>query len=176
MKLQTLLTGLRESWLMVIVAGVIVGSPLTARAAFSDADLNEGAGCIGTWHSPKGDVTDLMQLNFDGLGGVTGRVHFLFSGEDCLASVGRGSGYSINTDGSGSLVLNLSFSGWDADKDFYCAKLNYGKYSSQKIDVVLERAGHVFDMAAQDDFFDAPLDLGDTRYSFTGSCTGQGQF
>ena len=45
-----------------------------------------------------------------------------------------------------------------------------------KIDIVLKRAGHVFDMAAQDDFFSAPLDLGDTRYSFTGRCTGQGQF
>jgi hypothetical protein len=179
MKLQMLLVGLRELWLTVIVAGVIVASPFTARAAFSDADLNEGAGCIGTWHPSSGkigDVTDLMQLTFDGLGGVTGRVHFLMSGEDCLATIGSGSGYSINADGSGSLTLNLSFSGLDKDKDFNCAGLNSSKYSLQKIDIVLERAGHVFDMAAQDDFFNAPFDLGDTQYSFTGTCMGQGSF
>jgi len=179
MKLDLLLIGLRELCLTVIVASAIVASSLTARAAFSDADLNEGAGCIGTWHHTSGkigDVTDLMQLNFDGLGGVTGRVHFLMSGEDCLASIGRGSGYSINADGTGSLILNLSFSGFDTDKDFNCAKLNFGKFSSQKIDIVLERAGHVFDMAAQDDFFNARFDRGDTPYSFSGACTGQGQF
>jgi hypothetical protein len=174
-----LLIGLRELWLTVIVAGTIVASPLIAQAAFSNADLNEGAGCIGTWHPRSGrigDLTDLMQLTFDGLGGVTGRVHFLMSGEDCLAKVGSGSGYSINADGSGSLILNLSFSGLDIDKDFNCARLNSSKYSLQRIDIVLERAGHVVDMAAQDDFFSAPFDLGDTPYSFTGTCTGQGSF
>jgi hypothetical protein len=179
MKLHMLPIGLRELRLLVIVAGIIVACSFTAQAGFSDADLNEGAGCIATLHPASGkigDLTDLMQLTFDGLGGVTGRVHFLMSGEDCLATIGSGSGYSINADGSGSLVLNLSFSGLDSDKDFNCARLNSSKYSSQKIDIVLERAGHVFDMAAQDDFFNAPFDLGDTRYSFSGTCTGQGSF
>lgn len=177
MKLLMLLIDPRELWLTVIIASAIVATPFTARATtFSDADLNEGAGCVGTWHGPSGDVTDLMQLNFDGSGGVTGRMHFLVSGEDCLTSIGRGSGYSIKADGSGSLILNLSFSGFDTDKDFNCARLNFSKFSTQKIDIVLERAGHVFDMAAQDDFFNTPFDLGDTPYSFTGTCTGQGQF
>jgi len=54
--------------------------------------------------------------------------------------------------------------------------LNSSKYSLQKIDIVIERAGHVFDMAAQDDFFKAPFDRGDTKYSFIGTCTGQGSF
>jgi len=117
---------MRELGLTLIVVSAILASAFTAHAAFSDADLNEGAGCIGTWHPTTGkvgDITDLMQLTFDGLGGVTGRVHFLMSGEDCLASIGSGSGYSINSDGSGSLILNLSFSGLDTDKGLQLRKV-----------------------------------------------------
>ena len=178
MNLRMLLIGPRQLWFTMIVASVIVASPYTARA-FSDADLTGGFGCIGRWHGTGGkigDVTDLMQLNFDGKGGVTGSVHFLTSGEDCLASIGRGSGYSVDGDGLGSLALNLSFSGLDADNDFNCAKLNSSKFSSQKIDFVLERVAHVFDMAAQDDFFSAPSDRGYTPYTLTGSCMGQVSF
>jgi len=36
----------------------------------------------------------------------------------------------------------------------------------QEIDFVLERQADVFDMAAQDDFFNARSDRGDTPYSF----------
>ena len=179
MNLRMLQIGPRELWFTMVVASAIVASPHIAQATFSDADLNEGAGCIGTWHGMGGkirDITDLMQLNFDGKGGVTGRLHFLISGEDCLASVGSGSAYSVNADGSGSLTLNLSFSGLDTNNDFNCAKLNSSKFSSQTIDFVLERAGHVFDMAAQDDFSSALSDRGDTPFTLTGSCTGQGQF
>jgi len=174
-----LTTGLRELWLTVIVASAIVASPFTARA-FSDADLAGGLGCIGTWRSVTSgkirNITDLMQLDFDGAGGVTGSVHFLISGEDCLASIGPGSGYSVSSSGLGSLILNLSFSGFDTDNDFNCAKLSSSKFSTQKMDIVLERAGEVFDFASQDDFFSARSDSGDTPGSFTGSCTGQGQF
>jgi hypothetical protein len=92
------------------------------------------------------------------------------SGEDCLASLGPGSGYAVNGDGTGLLTLHLAFSGST------CAKLSSSRIGKQNFDFVLERAAKVFDFAARDDFFRALLDSGDTQGSFTGSCTGQGQF
>ena len=149
-------------WLLAIVASLIVASPFTARA-FSNADLKGGFGCIGTLHGLRGDFTELMQLNFNGAAGVTGSVHVLMSGADCLASVGSSSGYSTNKDGTGSLRLKLLFSGPQ------CTKLP-SKFATQTVVFVLERASMVFDFGAQDDFF-SPM-----WSSFTGSCTGQGQF
>jgi hypothetical protein len=180
MKLPTLLIGPRTLWLAVVVAGAIVASPLAARA-FSDADFTGGFGCIGTWRSVRGgklrEFTDLMQLNSDGAGGLTGSVHILSSGEDCLASVGSGSGYSVSSSGLGSFTLILSFSGSDTDNDFNCAKLNSSKFTTQKFDFVLERQGHVWDVAAQDDFLSAPSDRRrDTPSSFTGYCNAQISF
>ena len=149
-------------WLMPIIASVVVASPFTAQA-FSDADLKGGFGCIGTLHGTRGDVTELMQLNFNGAAGVTGNVHVLMSGEDCLASVGSSSKYSTNKDGTGLLTLKLSFSGSE------CTRLSR-KFGTQNLIFVLERAAMVFDFAAQDDSF------GVGWGSFTGACTGQGQF
>src|SRR5262245_1738882 len=106
MNLRKLLVRPRALWLVSIVASMAVASPFTARA-FSDADLKGGFGCIGTLHGALGDVTELMQLNFNGSTRVTGSVHVLTSGKDCLASVGSSSGYSTNKDGTGSLILNL---------------------------------------------------------------------
>ncbi len=178
MNLCRQLFGSRKLWFAVIIASTIMASPHSARA-FTDADLNEAAGCIARWHSTSGkirDITDVMQLTFDGQGGVTGRLHFLISGEDCLATVGNGSGYTVNADGSGTLTLSFSFSGSDTDNDFNCASLNASNVGTQKMTFVLERAGHVFDMAAQDDFFSASSDGGDTPFTLTGSCQGQGKF
>jgi len=177
MNVRMLPIGTRQLWFTVIVASVIVASPFSAGAmTFSDASLTGGFGCNGTWHDTNGDVTDMMQLNFDGKGGVTGSVHFLTSGEDCLTSIGSGSGYSVDADGLGALTLNLLFSGPDTDNDFKCAKLKSRTFTVQKLDFVLERQAHVFDMAAQDDFFNAPRDRGDTVRSFTGACSAQISF
>ena len=166
MKLRELL--LRRLWLMPVVASVIVASPFTAQA-FSNADLKGGFGCLGTLHGTLGDVTELMQLNFNGAARVTGSVHVLVSGEDCLASVGSSSGYSTNKDGTGALTLNLSFTGSD------CTQLS-SKFGTQEVDFVLERASMVFDFAGQDDSFSTRSGRRSTWSSFTGSCTGQGQF
>jgi hypothetical protein len=153
---------------MPVVASVIVASPSPARA-FSDADLTGGFGCIGKSHGTLGDFTELMQLNFNGAGRVTGSVRVLTLGQDCLASVGPNSGYSTNKPGTGSLTLSLSFSG------SHCTSPST-KLGTQKLNFVLERAAMVFDFAAQDDFLSALWGPRDTRGSFTGSCTGQGQF
>src|SRR5215469_8905198 len=170
--------GRRKLWFMVVAASVFVANPLAAQPpSFSDASLTGGFGCNGTWHDPSGDITELMQLEFDSKGGLNGgSVHFLISGEDCLASIGNGSGYSVDVDGLGSLTLNLLFSGPDTDNDFNCAKLKSRTFTLQKLDFVLERQADVFDMAAQDDFFNAPKDRGDTVYSFRGTCTAQISF
>jgi len=163
---------------MVVAASVSVANPLAAQPpSFSDASPTGGFGCNGTWHGPSGDITELMQLEFDSKGGLNGgSVHFLISGEDCLASIGNGSGYSVDVDGLGSLTLNLLFSGPDTDNDFNCAKLKSRTFTLQKLDFVLERQADVFDMAAQDDFFNAPKDRGDTVYSLRGTCTAQISF
>ena len=153
---------------MPVVASVFVASPFPARA-FSDADLTGGFGCIGKTHSTLGDFAELMQLNFNGAGHVTGSVHVLALGQDCLASVGPSSGYSTNKSGTGSLTLNLAFSG------SRCTSSST-KLGTQKLVFVLERAAMVFDFAAQDDFFSALWGRRDPGGSFTGSCTGQGQF
>ena len=167
----------RNLWFMVVVASVFLANPLAAQPpSFSDASLTGGFGCNGTWHGPSGDVTDLMQLNFDTKGGVTGSVHFLSSGEDCLASIDYGSGYSVDADGLGTLTLSLLFSGRDTDNDFNCATLNFSNFTLQEIDFVLERQADVFDMAAQDEFFRARSDRGDTPFTFTGTCTAQISF
>jgi len=178
MELRMLPIGRRELWFMVVVASVFVANPLAAQPpSFSDASLTGGFGCNGTWHGPSGDITELMQLEFDGKGGLNGgSVHFLISGEDCLASIGDGSGYSVDKDGLGTLTLNILFSGRDTDKDFNCATLNFSNLTLQEIDFVLERQADVFDMAAQDDFFNARSDRGDTPSSFTGTCTAQISF
>ena len=178
MELRMLPIGRRELWFMVVVASVFVANPLAAQPpSFSDASLTGGFGCNGTWHGPSGDITELMQLEFDGKGGLNGgSVHFLISGEDCLASIGDGSGYSVDEDGLGTLTLNILFSGRDTDKDFNCATLNFSNLTLQEIDFVLERQADVFDMAAQDDFFNARSDRGDTPSSFTGTCTAQISF
>jgi len=110
-----------------------------------------------------------MQLNFDGAAGVTGSVHVLTSGLDCLASVAAGSGYATNNDGTGLLTLKLSFSGSD------CSKLSK-KVGTQKVDYVLERAAMVFDFAGQNNFSGPLSNLRGSWSSFTGACTGQGQF
>jgi hypothetical protein len=175
--LRMLPIGRRALWFVVAAASVFVASPLAAQPpSFSDASLTGGFGCNGTWRGPSGDITELMQLNFDSIGGVAGSVHFLFSGEDCLASIDDGSGYSVDADGLGTLTLNILFSGRDTDKDFNCATLNFSSFTLQKVDFVLERQADVFDMAAQDDFFSARSDRGDTPYSFTGACTAQISF
>jgi hypothetical protein len=163
---------------MVVVASVFAANPLAAQPpSFSDASLTGGFGCNGTWHGPSGDITELMQLKFDGKGGLNGgSVHFLISGEDCLASIGDRSRYSVDKDGLGTLTLNILFSGRDTDKDFNCATLNSSNLTLQEIDFVLERQADLFDMAAQDDFFSARPDRGDTPYSFTGTCTAQISF
>jgi len=177
MNILMLLIKPRVLWSAVIVASVIATSPFSARAmTFSDASLTGGYGCNGTWHGPNGDITDLMQLNFDGKGGATGSVHFLFAGEDCLASVGGISQYSVDQDGLGTLTLILLFSGRDTDNDFNCSMLNFSNFTVQQIDFVLERKADVFDMAAQDDFFDSRSDGGDTNHSFTGTCSAQISF
>lgn len=177
MTIRMPLIGPRNLWFMVVVASVLFAYPLAAQSPpFSDASLRGGYGCNGTWHGRSGDVTDLMQLNFDAKGGVTGSVHFLSSREDCLASIDDGSGYSVDADGLGTLTLSLSFSGGDTDNDFNCATLNFSNFTLQEIDFVLERQANVFDMAAQDDFFHARSDRGDTPYSFTGTCTAQISF
>jgi hypothetical protein len=170
--------GRRELWFMVVVASVFVANPLAAQPpSFSDASLTGGFGCNGTWHGPSGDITELMQLKFDGKGGLNGgSVHFLISGEDCLASIGDGSGYSVDEDGLGRLTFSILFSGRDTDNDFNCATLNFSNFTLQQIDFVLERQADVFDMAAQDDFFNAWSDRGDTPYSFRGTCTAQISF
>ncbi len=177
MNVSMLLIRPRALWFAVIVGSMVATSPFSARAmAFSDASLTGGYGCSGTWHGPNGDITDLMQVNFDGKGGVTGSVHFLFAGEDCLASVGGISQYSVDQDGLGTETLILLFSGRDTDNDFNCATLNFSNFTVQQIDFVLERQADVFDMAAQDDFFHSRSDRGDTNYSFTGTCTAQISF
>jgi hypothetical protein len=153
---------------MPVVASVVVASPFTAQA-FSNADLKGAFGCVGTLHGSLGDVTELMQLNFNGAARVTGSVHVLVSGEDCLASVNSSSHSSTNQDGTGVLTLNLSFSGPD------CTKLS-SKFGTLEVDFVLERASQVFDFAGQDDSFSARSGRRSTWSSFTGACTGQGQF
>ena len=155
-------------WLMPVVASVIVASASAAQA-FSNADLKGGFGCIGTLPSASGDTTELMQLNFDGAAGATGSVHVLTSGLDCLASVASGSGYATNNDGTGLLTLKLSFSGPG------CSKLAK-KIGTQKVDYVLERAAMVFDFAGQNNFSSPMSNLRGSWSSFTGACTGQGQY
>jgi hypothetical protein len=126
-----------------VFAVAIAGNPIMAQAkVFSAKDLKGPYACFGTVHNTtsgnSSEISELLQMNLDGNGGVSGTLHLLYIGEgDCKGSIAAGSNYSVSADGTGLMSLILSFSGPDSDGDVAdCGGINFA-FNPQKLDIIL---------------------------------------
>ena len=142
-------------------------------AGFDAKSIKGGYGCVGSLSAvisgTSGGFSNLMQLTFDGKGGVTGQMNIFAVGEVCPAVISGK--YSVSANGMGTLTLTSSTSGQDSDSDSGCSQFNG---VSEHVSLVIESKGKTFDFMVADDFL-TPFggDTGDTKDTFTGSCKSQ---
>ena len=176
---------IRNRGYRLVVVPILIGIAALAvthrvePAGFSLKSLRGPYGCLGALHQDisgnSSELSEVIQLNLDGSGGVTGSLRGQFEGEDCGGAIMSGSTYTVNSDGTGRMTLKLNFTGPDLDGDITdCAMLNSVVVSPEKIDLVLQENGEHFVFAGQDDLLGEASDLGDiTAGSFRGSCVSQ---
>jgi hypothetical protein len=146
-------------------------------AAFSAGSLTGGYGCLGraTISDSSGTlagISELLRLNFNGSGTVTGTIVLNLLGEVCrIATTGT---YSVNPGGLGSLSLHWNTATGDADGDATCSTLN-AQSITQHTDLVVEASGNAFDIQEQDDFLTTPSSTtdSDVQSPFVGTCRKQ---
>jgi hypothetical protein len=146
-------------------------------AAFSVASLTGGYGCLG--HATISDssgtlagISELLRLNFNGGGGVSGVIVLNLTGEVCrIITTGT---YNVNPGGLGSLTLRWNSATGDTDGDTVCSTLN-AEAITQHTDLVVEAGGNAFDIQEQDDFLTAPTSTtdSDVENPFLGTCKKQ---
>ncbi len=167
----------RKALVVAMVSSVaIAATPIVARSAkFTIKTLNGGYECLGdaqfivTGNSTE--ISELMQLNFDGKGHVNGTFHGVFQGVDCPGTITSGI-YSVNSNGTGSLTLPVTLSGSST-----CTNLNSG-LDPHHLDLVLKVRGIGFDFSAPDDSSCGVKCIGqgpisDVHGSYHGSCASQ---
>jgi hypothetical protein len=99
-------------------------------------------------------------------------MRLFLNGEECDGTLAAGSTYTLNADGSGNLLLTVTFSS-DPDTDMTCGGLLKTAFAPEKLAILLQENGEHFAMVGSDDFFNAS-DNGDiTLGNFTGSCVSQ---
>ena len=147
-------------------------------AAFSVGSLVGAYGCLGRTGALTASsaiasgFSEILRLNFDGAGAVSGRITLNLLGEVCSVSV---SGiYSVKPSGLGS--LRLAWGRPTSDTDEACAILNV-KGVAQRTALVVESSGDALDFQAADDFLTEPAQapdtisgFSDTTNPFVGSC------
>ena len=165
------------------LAIAVMTAAVAHAAGFSTNSLKGSYGCTGTVNSVSGGtssaLSELIQLNLDGAGAMSGSMRIFFTGEECSGSIAPGSTYSVAADGTGNLILMVTFSGPDPDADFpNCAVLN-PFFAPEKVAILLQENGEHFVMVGADDFASNASDRGDLALgasNFTGSCVSQTKF
>jgi hypothetical protein len=141
-------------------------------ANFGNKTLKGNYGCLGKASISGSGISELLQLTFDGGGGVSGSLNLALSGEQCNLSV-SGS-YSVNSDGTGQVDLTWANGGADPDGDTDCSMVNG---ITQHMGFVIESNGKAFDFESLDDFLSGATvtgtDPGDITDPFVGSCKSQ---
>jgi hypothetical protein len=142
-------------------------------ANFNNKTLKGNYGCLGRASISGSGLSELIRLTFDGSGGVGGSVNLSTNGEQCNFSV-SGSTYSVNSDGTGQVVLTWSAGAEDPDADVDCSILNG---VSEHMGLVIEGNGKEFDFESLDPFLSGAAvtgtDPGDIPDPFVGSCKSQ---
>jgi hypothetical protein len=159
------------------IAGATYVFVPSTSAAFSAGSLTGAYGCLGsaTVSDNSGTlagISELLRLNFNGSGTVTGTIVLNLLGEVCrIATTGT---YSVNPGGLGSLSLHWNTATGDADGDATCSTLN-AQSITQHTDLVVEAGGNAFDIQEQDDFLTAPSSTtdSDVQSPFVGTCRKQ---
>lgn len=154
---------------LVAVGGVVVESRDAGAGtiAFSAKTLKGGYGCSASG-TALGE--QLMQLTFDGNGGISGS-QVLGISEECEGTVSGT--YSVSPSGMGKMTLTLTLSGQDDDGDFDCKGIVSGLI--ENFALVIEGKGKFFDIKARDGFLGGPpvtIPDQDTN-SFIGTCKSQ---
>jgi hypothetical protein len=160
-----------------LIAGATYVFVPGTSAAFSAGSLTGAYGCLGraTVSDNSGTlagISELLRLNFNGSGTVTGTIVLNLLGEVCrIATTGT---YSVNPGGLGSLSLHWNTATGDADGDATCSTLN-AQSITQHTDLVVEAGGNAFDIQEQDDFLTAPSSTtdSDVQSPFVGTCRKQ---
>jgi hypothetical protein len=159
------------------IAGAVCAFIPGTSAAFSAASLTGGYGCLGkaTINDNTGTLTgisELLRLNFNGAGAVSGVIVLNLQGEVCrILTTGT---YNVNPGGLGSLNLAWNSATGDTDGDTNCAILN-SEAVTQHTDLVIEAGGNAFDIQEQDDFLSATTITtdSDVQNPFVGTCRKQ---
>ena len=158
------------------LASAVITTNVAQAAGFSVMSLKGSYGCLGTLGtvSPSSSaISELIQLNLDGKGAASGSMRLFLNGEECDGTLASGSAYTLNADGTGNLLLTVTFSS-DPDADMTCGGLLKTVFAPEKLAILLQENGEHFAMVGSDDFFSAASDNGDiTLGNFTGSCVSQ---
>ena len=158
------------------LVGVFTAASVHA-AAFSNKTVKGNYGCLGHEQQVNNGVgagfSELMQLTFDGGGGVTGSMNLTLVGEQC--NLPLSGTYSVNGNGTGQVHLTWGKGGADPDGDTDCVTTFNGVV--QHMGLVIEGNGKEFDFEALDDFLSGTgitgTDQADLTDPFVGSCKSQ---
>jgi hypothetical protein len=159
------------------IAGAVCAFIPGTSAAFSAASLTGGYGCLGkaTISDNTGTLTgisELLRLNFNGAGAVSGVIVLNLQGEVCrILTTGT---YNVNPGGLGSLNLAWNSATGDTDGDVVCSTLN-AQAITQHTALVVEAGGNTFEIQEEDDFLTAPSITtdSDVQNPFVGTCRKQ---
>jgi hypothetical protein len=166
-KMQTKLAAAVLAPVLAIFAGAGSAGAITN---FSAKNFHGSFACRAQFENV---FSQLMQLSADGKGGISGSAKLNFEGEVCLYNLAGG--YAVNSDGTGTLHLDLSLQQTaDQDGDIADCSTVLGATPSEDFVMVLENNAKRVEMEANDAFFSGSQFTTDTGdFIFPGSCTAQ---